>query len=155
MEGLFERPDNSLVHHLQRRRNNAGCDNFADRVGGVVDRVEHAEHRAIALWVAGQTNPSFRNDGQRAFAADQRADQIEPGSLLGRSAELDNRPVGHHRLDAQDVIDGHSVFKRVRPARIRGHVSAERAGALARRIGGVMITAAGQGLGGTDEPARL
>ena len=39
----------ALVHHLQRRRDDARADDLADRVRRVVDRLEDAEQRAARL----------------------------------------------------------------------------------------------------------
>ena len=44
------------------------------------------------------------------------------------------------------MVDGDAVLERVRSAGIGGHVAADGAGALARRIGGKVVTGAGQGL---------
>ena len=82
MEGLFDRDQNPLIHHFQGRRNDAGADNLADGVGGVVDRFEHAQHGSHALRIARQPDPNLGDDGQRSFAAHQRADQVEPGRIL-------------------------------------------------------------------------
>ena len=65
-----------------------------------------------------------------------------PGESLGRAAELHDVAVGRHQFDAQHVVDRHAVFERVRPAGVRGDVAADRAGALARWIGRVVIAGA-------------
>ncbi len=75
MIGFFNRSDDALVHHLERRRHDAVPDDFADRVGCVLDRVEHGKHRAIALWVARDADPDFGHNGECAFAAYDRADE--------------------------------------------------------------------------------
>ena len=53
----FDRHQNPLIHHFQRRRNDARADDLADRVGGVVDRIEDAEQRAHALRIASSAGP--------------------------------------------------------------------------------------------------
>ena len=109
-----------------------------------------------ALRIARQPHPDLGDDRQRSFAADDRADQIQPDGILGRSAELHDAPVGQHRFDAQHVIHRDAVFQRVRPAGIRRHIAADRAGALARRIGSVVIAGALQSVGQPDvDHARL
>ena len=47
-------------------------------------------------------------------------------------------------FDAEDVVDGDAVLERVRPAGVGGDVAADRAGPLARRIGGVVVAGAGE-----------
>ena len=42
-------PRMQLVEHLQRGGDDAGADDVADRVGGVVHRLEDAEQRAVRL----------------------------------------------------------------------------------------------------------
>ena len=146
LEGLFHGRQNALVHQFHGRGNDAGRDDLAHGVAGVVDRVEDGPHRPMVLRIGRQPDPDLGDDGQRAFAAHQHADQIEPGGTIDRS-ELDDRAVAEHGLQAEDVVDGHAVLERVRAAGVGGHVAADRAGALARRIGGEMVAGAGQGLG--------
>ena len=146
MIGLFDRRQNALVHQFHRRGNDAGRDDLADGVAGVVHRVEDRPHRAVVLRIGRQPDPDLGDDAQRAFAADQQAGQIEAGRVVDR-AELHDRAVAQHDLDAEHVIDRHAVLERVRSAGVRGHVAADRAGALARRVGGEVIAGAGQRLG--------
>ena len=80
----------------------------------------------------------------------KRANEIESDRVFGRSAELDDRAVGHDRLDRQRVVDGHPVFQRVGAAGVGGHVAADRAGPLARRIGSIMISGPFQCVGQPD-----
>ena len=49
VERRLDRLQDELVEHLQRRRDDAGADDVADGVGGVVDRLEDAEQRAVRL----------------------------------------------------------------------------------------------------------
>ena len=135
----FDGDQNALVHHLQRGRDDARADDLADRLRRVVDRFEHAEHRAAALRIARQPHPDLGDDAERPFAADDRADQVEPGRIFRRPADLHDLAVGQYHLDAQHVVHRDAVLERVRAAGVRGHVAADRAGPLARRIGCVVI----------------
>ena len=64
--------------------------------------------------------------------------------------------VGQHHFDAEHVVDRDAVLERVRPAGVGRHVAADRAGPLARRIGGVVIAGALEGVGEPDvDHARL
>ena len=92
------------------------------------------------LRIARQPHPRLGDNGQRPLAADNETGQVQARVVFGGAAEFDQRPVGQHSLDPQHVIDRHAVLERVRPAGIRGHVAANCAGALARRIGRVMIS---------------
>ena len=127
-----------LVEHLQRRRHDAGADDVADGLGRVVDRLEDAEQRAIRLRVARDAHPDLRDDAERPLGADDHAGQVVAGVVLGRAAGLDDAAVGQDELDAEDVVDGDAVLERVRAAGVGGDVAADRAGALARRVGGVV-----------------
>ena len=51
----------------------------------------------------------------------------------------DDAAVGQDDLDAEDVVDGDAVLERVRPAGVGGDVAADGAGALAGRVGGVVV----------------
>ena len=140
----FDGDDDALVHHFERGRDDAGADDAADRLRGVVDRVEHGEHRAVALRIAGEPDPDFGDDGERALAADDRADQVEAGRIFGRAAEADDLALGRDDFEAEDVVDGDAVFERVRPAGVGADVAADRAGALAGGVGGVVVAGAGE-----------
>ena len=144
LERLLDGDQDALVHHFERGRDDARADDVADRLRRVVDRIEHGEHRADALRIAREPDPDLGDDAERAFAADDRADQVGPGRILGRSAESDDFAVGGDHFQAEHVIDRDAVFERVRAAGVGGRVAADRAGALAGWIGGVVIAGAGQ-----------
>ena len=145
LECLFHRRQNALVHQFHGGGDDAGRDDLAHGVAGVVDRVENGPHRPVVLRIGRQPDPDLGDDRQRALAAHQHADQIEPGGTIDGS-ELNDRAVAQHGLHAENVVDGHAVLERVWAAGVGGHVAADRAGALARRIGGEVVTGAGQGL---------
>ena len=86
---LFHGRQNPLVHQFHRRGNDARRDDLADGVGGVVDRVRRSPAScAMPCGLRRQPDPDLGDDAQRAFAADEHADQIEPGGVLDRAAEL-------------------------------------------------------------------
>ena len=136
VERRLDRLQDQLIEHLQGAGNDAGADDVADRVGGVVDRLEDAEQRAIRLRVARDAHPHFGDDAERPFAADDDAGQVVAGIVLGRAAGVDDAAVGQHQLDAEDVVDRDAVLERVRAAGVGGDVAADGAGPLARRVGG-------------------
>ena len=80
---------------------------------------------------------------ERALAADEHAGQVVAGRVLGRRRRTaTTRRRAARASTPSDVVDGDAVLERVRPAGVRGHVAADRAGPLARRVGGVVIAAA-------------
>jgi hypothetical protein len=135
LERLLHRPKDELVEHLESTRNDAGADDVADRVGGIVDRLEDAEHRPVRFGIPRDPHPHLRDDAERPFRADDHAGQIVARHPLDRPPNLDDTPVRHHDLDAKDVVDSDAVLERVRAAGVGGDVAADRAGPLARRIG--------------------
>ena len=82
--------------------------------------------------------------GQRALAADDRADEVEAGRIFRRAAEAHDLALGGDDFEAEDVVHGDAVFERVRAAGVGADVAADRARALARRIGGVVVAGAGE-----------
>ena len=110
-----------------------------DGVGRVVDRVEHAEERAVRLGVAGDADPDLRDDAERALAADDDPGQVVAGAVLSRAAGDHDRAVGQDHLDAEDVVDGYAVLEGVRAAGVGGDVAADRTRPLRTRVGGVVV----------------
>ena len=100
-----------------------------------IEIVENRQHRVRLLRRAHQANPRARHNSQRAFAADNGAQQIEAGRIFDAAAQPHDFALRCHQFDAQRVIDGDAIFERVRPARIGRDISANRASRLTRRIG--------------------
>ena len=136
MRGRLDRHQDPLVHHFQRGRNDAGGDDGADRFGGVVDRVENrpassarpcgSRVNRVQILVTTASVPSLPTSvPTRSSPAMSSAGPpnwtIEPSVITASIAKR--------------VIDRHAVFQGVRTAGIGGHVAADRAGPLARRIG--------------------
>ena len=68
-----------------------------------------------------------------------QAEQVEPGRVDQRAAEVHHLAVGQHRLDAEHVMHGEAVLEAVRAAGVLGDVAADRADLLARRIRRVVV----------------
>ena len=81
----------------------------------------------------------LRHDRQRAFAADQQAEQIRTRRVGQRAADAHELAVGHHGLDLEHVVHGEAVLQAMRAAGVLGDVAADRAHLLARRIGRVVV----------------
>ena len=138
VECLFDRFDNPLIHHLQRGRNDPRSNDAADRTGGVVHRVENAEHRAPSLRVGGQANPDLRHDPERPFAADECAEEIDPGRVFRRPAERHDLSIGEDDLRREHMVHGDAILERVGATGIGRYIATERARSLARRVGRIV-----------------
>src|SRR5439155_23392036 len=73
-----------------------------------------------------------------ALRAHEQADQVRSPRLAGRAADVDERAVREQHFEREDVIGRDAVLEAVRSAGVLGHVPANRARALAGRIGGVL-----------------
>ena len=85
-----------------------------------------------------QPHRRLRDDRQRAFRADEDAEQIEARRIEHGAAEVHDLAVRQHGLDAQHVVDREAVLQAVRAAGVLGDVAADRADDLARRVGRVV-----------------
>ena len=74
------------------------------------------------------------DDAERAFAADDGADEIGPRVPSRRRSDAHDLAVGQHHLEREHVIRRRAVLQRMRTARVLGDVAADRAGVLARGI---------------------
>ena len=88
MHGRFSGANRQRVHHLDRGRNDAGADDLRHRRARLADAVERGQQRLHALGLAQDPDDHLRHDGQRAFAADDQAEQIGPGRIGQRAADL-------------------------------------------------------------------
>ena len=78
---------------------------------------------------------------------DEQPDQVGPPRLAVRRAQRDDRAVGQHHLELDDVVGGDAVLEAVRPAGVLGDVAADGAGRLARGVGDVVQAERRHGLG--------
>ena len=132
-----------MVQQFHGRRDDAGRDDAAYRHRGVPDRVENGADGAGVFRIGCESNPGFGNYAEGSLAADQQAGQVEFGGIANR-AELYDRAIARDGLDTEDMVNGHAILQRMRPAGVGRHVSADGANALAGRIWGEVIAAAGQ-----------
>ena len=123
------------VHHLEGGGHQPAGDDAAHRLGGVVDRVEVEQQGGHRRRVGREPDGDARRDAERALAPHEHAPEVEPGGLGVEAAEQGHRPVGEHDLQRQDVGAGHAVGQAVRPPGVVGHVAADGARLLARRVG--------------------
>ena len=74
-------------------------------------------------------------DPERPLRADEHAEEVGAVVAVDRlAAELEQLAVRQHDLRARHVVDGEAVLEAVRPARVLGHVAADGADLLARRV---------------------
>lgn len=147
MESVFQRGDDAVVHHLQRRRDDARSDDRRDRLGRVANGIEHAEHRAVRFGITRQPNPDAGNDAEGSLTPHEQPGEIVPGGVFAGTAELDQLTIRQDDLDPEDMIDSDAVLERVRSPGVRRHIAADRTGPLRGGVGGVMIS-------GPFEPLR-
>ena len=77
------------------------------------------------------------DDAELPLRAADEAEQVVAAAVEVLAADLDHGAVDQHQGDAQQVVGGHAVFQAVRAAGIHRDVARDRAGELARRVGGV------------------
>ena len=134
---VLDGADRALIDDLERRGHERGLDHGAHRAARGDHVGEDREQRLDRFGNRLEAHRDRGDDAERALAADDRADPVEPGREPGGVAELEAAPVGQHELEREHVIGGGAVLQRVRAARVLGDVAAERARELARRIGRV------------------
>ncbi len=139
MDSGFGGLDRQPVHHLDGRRNNAGADDLRHRGARCLGRFECRQDRLDGLGSAENAQCDFRDDRERAFRSDQRAEEIDSGRVQRRPAQVHHLAVGQHRLDAEHVVHRESVLQAMRAAGVFRDVAANRADQLARRIGCVVV----------------
>ena len=120
-----ERPG---VEQLQPRDGRAGGDRRGGGPAGGVDRRERDALRDDVLRDPVEPDAHLGDHGERPFRPDEQAREVVAGGRLPRpAARPDDRPVGEHRLEAEDVGAHLPVADRRRPGRIRrGHASERR-----------------------------
>ena len=87
---------------------------------GVANALTEAGHLAVRLELDPHLAESLRTGGY---------DVVFP---------IAHGAVGEDQLDSPDVVHGHTILEGMRPPGIGGDVAADRAGALARRVRGVV-----------------
>ena len=82
-------------------------------------------------------------DAERAFGADEDAEEIVAGSVESLAAEVDELAVGEDDFEAEDVRGGEAVLEAVGAAGVFGDIAADGADGLRRGIGRVEDSRAG------------
>ena len=139
-EGLADL-DGRAVHVFQRHRDDAGADDRGDARARHRSRIETDQGRARALRLAQDAHRRLGDDAELALGAGDQAEQVIARRIEMRAAELDDGAIDEDHGDTEQVVGGDPVFQAMRPAGIHGDVARDRAGELARRVGGVEETA--------------
>src|SRR5205085_1609384 len=77
-------------------------------------------------------------DAERAFRADEDAEQIVARRFRTRAAEIDHLAVAQDDARAEDVIGRRTIFQTVYAACVLRDVAADGAGRVTRRVGHVV-----------------
>ncbi len=134
MKRGLDRRQRQSIHHFQRRRHQSAPDQPGHRLAGFLDRGEQGQSSAHRFGQRQQPHGDFGHYAKRPFGADRETRQVEAWPVRGLAAQADQAAVVQDHLDAQHVIDRDAERQAVRPARVVGHVAADGAGLLARRI---------------------
>ena len=139
MDGGFGGLDGERVHHFDGGGEHARGDDAADGGAGFVGVREGGEERLHAFGALDDAQDHFCGDAERAFGADEDAEEIVAGSVESFAAEVDECAVGEDDFEAEDVRGGEAVFEAVGAAGVFGDVAADAADGLRRGIGSVEI----------------
>ena len=92
-----------------------------------------------------ESHGDFSGNPETSLAAYEQAEQIVAVGFAKTFAKLYRATIGEHDQAFDDVIERDAVLEAMRSASIFRHVAANRADALAGRIGGVLQAVAGRG----------
>ena len=146
--------DREVVHHLDGARHDARRDDVRHRVPGVAGGLEEGHERAHRLGRGHDADDDLRRHAERALGADEDPAQVVAGQVELLAAQLHDRAVGEHDLQAAHVVGREAVLEAVRAAGVLGHVAADRAHDLRRRVGRVEVRGPDRGRDGDVRHAR-
>ena len=135
MERRLGRLDREPVHHLDRGRQDPGRDDRRDRLAG--------RRRSTGTRRAASSPPRGLRTMRSVISVAIPSVPSEPMKTPSRSGpsgssalppSSTSSPSGSTTVEARDVVDGEAVLEAVGAARVLGHVAADRADLLARRI---------------------
>ena len=142
--------DRQTIHHLDRGGQDARRHDVRHRATGLVGRVERRQERRDLLGPAHDAERDPHGDAECALRADERAEQVRTRLVEALAAELDELAVGQHDREPAHVVDREAVLEAVRAAGVLGHVAADRADLLARRIRRVEVAVGRDGAGDVE-----
>ena len=77
---------------------------------------------------------------ERSFGADENTGEIIAGSIEHRRTEVNQLAGGQHHFERQHMRRGKAVLEAVRAAGVLGHIAADRADGLRRRVRRVEVS---------------
>ena len=96
------------------------------------------------------------DDAERALGAHDDAGEVVAGRVPRGAPDVDHRAGREHHAETEHVIGGEAVLEAVRAARVLGHVAADGAHRLRRRIGRVIVAGGADGAADVEvDDARL
>ena len=98
------------------------------------------------FWLGQQSQRHFQRHPEQAFAADKQSGVVGPDRFDTAAAHRHDFAGRQHRFASDHVIRRHAVLQTVRAARVERDVAADRADALAGRIGSVVQTMRSRGI---------
>ena len=145
VDGCFDGADGGVIHHLERGRNDAGCDDAGDRTRRVVQTVEVGKECSHRLRQRHEPHPHIGRDTEATFRADKKSQQVVSLSVTIRIAETPNVPVGQYDVECNDMIECDAVLEAVRPTGVLRDIAADGTHRLTGRIGRVVQSQRGDG----------
>ncbi len=135
---VFDGANRPAVEHLARCRRDSARGNLGHRFGRVVNGIKNGQQSLHGFGIAREFHGDFSDQAKRSFGADEQSRQIVARRIERCAPETHQLAAREHNFKRDNVVRGHAVRQRVRPAGIFGNISADRAGFLARRIGSEM-----------------
>ena len=141
------------VHDLHRGGELAGGDDVGDGLGGGGDGVEGGEDDLHGLGLAHDAQGHLGSYAERAFGADEDAEEVVAGGVGRLAAEGDDLAGGEDDGHLEDVGGGEAVLEAVGAAGVLRDVAADGADGLRAGIGRVEEAVRGDGGGdvGVDD----
>ena len=133
-----DRSDREVVEELEGHRHEPAAGHPGDRVARGGDGREERQHRQLGCRHRTQPQGRLGDDPERPLRPDEQVRQVVAHDVLRvPSAGADDRAIGEHDLEAEDVVARDAVLHAAQPARVLGQVAADRADLVARRVGRV------------------
>ncbi len=131
---LLHRPRRRLVHHFQPGRNDAGGNDAGHRIAGFFDVVERGHDAARGFRLGDESYADLGHHRQHAFAADHQRQQVVARRIQRLGTELHCVAGDAQAAHAHHVVHGEAVLEAMHAARVLGHIAADGAGDLRRRV---------------------
>jgi len=146
MDVVLGGADRRVIHHLEPAGDDSGGDDRGHGLAGLLDVVECGQYDLCTLRFRQQLDRDLDDNAKQALRTGEQRQQVVPRRVERLAAERDEFAVNGQELDAQHIVYGEAVFQAMHAAGVFGHVAADRAGNLRRRIGGVIEAMRGRGL---------